>query len=189
MAVWRMRPPNVRQTKNTCWAAATSSWSRVTGGIPNWMRVDDVVSEFQSWSPDPVQADRSLQTPAGWIQFAGTHGLKMEEILIRQLVEVDGRWVYRAPIPSSGIRSVRSNDLSVAHFANKLRSSHVIVVLPPGDGIGVAHVVVVYGADTHRVYFMDPNAPWEQDKLRERARYEDFGQWGGASRYLLIWKE
>ncbi len=188
MAVWRMRPPNVQQTPDTCWAAAVSSWSRLTGGIPNWMRISDVIAAFRLWHPDPVLADGTLATPRGWIQFAKEHDLRVEEVLIRQLVEHRGRWIFRAPTPSSGVTPVFAKDLSIHHFADKLRSSHVIVVLPPVDHTSAAHTVVVYGADNKRVYYMDPNARWEKDKLRERAKYEEFGQGGGASRYLLIWK-
>lgn len=188
MAVWRMRPPNVRQSENTCWAAAIASWSRVTGGIPNWMKVDDVVDEFRSWSPNPVMADRTLKTPKGWIQFADEYDLEIEEILVSQLVEEGGRWVYRSPPPTRGVSHSTTRDLALSHFAEKLRSSHVLVVLPPADPADPAHTVVVYGADHKRVFYMDPNAPWEEDALRERVRYEDFGQGGGASRYLLIWK-
>lgn len=189
MAVWRMRPPNVRQTTDTCWAAAVSSWSRVTGGAPNWMRVDDVIAEFSSWTPDPVQADRTLLTPAGWLQFASEYNLEVEEILIQQAVMRDGGIVFRTPTPSSGVTSVHTKDLSIRHFADKLRSSHVIVVMPPLDQAAAAHTVVVYGADSRRVYYMDPDARWESDALRERSNYGDFGQGSNsAERYLLIWK-
>ncbi len=192
MAAWRMRPPNVRQSKLTCWAAAISSFARVTGGVTNWMKVDDVVDEFSTWTPTVVNADRTLKTPRGWKQFAKRFDLEVVEILIqRAKVTPSGGVRYVSPAPTRGVSHIRTRDLELRHFSERLRSSHVIVVMPPApdDPDGPSHTVVVYGADNRRVYYMDPNAPWESDGLRERAGYDEFGQGGvGAERYMLIWK-
>ncbi len=172
MGVWRMRPPWVQQSALECWAAAISSWSRVTKGIPAW-----TVSAVQKLFKDAghLLSDGSLDTEPGFKWFVAEYGLKWEEIVL-------------SGSPMSGVPFVRASDLKYSHFRSKLEHSHVLTVFAPADPTDFAHCVNVYGADSSAVCCMDPleKVP-DYKKYKPCHKYFDFG-WG-APKYLTIWRE
>lgn len=74
MSAWRMRPPPTLQGALTCWAAAISSFGRVTRGVPDWATPGDVVKHFKSHLAAELNGDGSLKTPSGWVAFAKAFG-------------------------------------------------------------------------------------------------------------------
>jgi hypothetical protein len=172
MGVWRMRPVWIQQSPMECWAAAISSWSRVVPGVPNWT-VSDVKAVFDA--AGHVQADGSLDTIPGCEWFVAEYGLAMQEI------------VMPGGTAEVGWPSVSTLDLEYGHFKKKLMHSHVLTVFAPADPGGLAHWVVVYGADPSAICRMDPLESVPDYKTRKPCEpYEDFG-WG-APKYLTIWR-
>lgn len=115
MSEWRMRPPPTLQGALTCWAAAISSFDRVTRGVPDWASPDAVVKHFAADTTlkAELNADGSLKAPSGNIAFARVFDLKIEEIRINDPL-------IGAGIATSGITSKVSNDLTPEHFVGKL---------------------------------------------------------------------
>ena len=149
MSKWRERPPPTLQGALTCWAAAISSFGRVTRGVPDWKAPSDVIKHFNAAFPDELNADGSLKTPSGWIVFAKAFGLSLEEIRLKNPPIGPGA-------ATSGMTSTVVDDLALEHFAAKLKKSHVITVIAPENEDNPSHTVVVYGADKFRLCYMDP---------------------------------
>ena len=192
-AQWRMRPPPTLQGALTCWAAAISSFSRMTRDVTDWKTPEDVIKHFKATLPAELNKDGSLKTPSGWVAFAKEFDLKMEEIRL----DVPGSG---AGDPSPGITSIVVKDLRPKHFIDKLKRSHVITVIGTDDDTLPSHTVVVYGADNLRLCYMDPlsdpavpltdpRPPGGSGRVAENwfcETYQDF--FAGAPRYLLIWR-
>ncbi len=192
MSAWRKRPPPTLQGPLTCWAAAISSFGRVTRGVPDWPAPEDVITHFESTFATELNSDGSLKTPRGWIAFAKAFDLKVEEIRIEHPIH----GVFPA---TSGIASKVAKDLQLSHFATKLKSSHVITVIGTNDENGISHAVVVYGADNLRLCFMDPlsdpsnpltdpRPPGGSGRVAENWFCETYGDFHPAPKYLLIWR-
>ncbi len=193
MAAWRMRPMPVQQGALTCWAAAISSFSRVTRGVTDFASVPDVVARFNASLPAELNSDGSLKTPSGWIAFAKEFDLEVEEIRINDPIKGAGT-------ATSGITSKVVDSLEANHFVPKLQHSHVIVVIGTSSLHGLSHTVVVYGADRFRLCFMDPLSDPALPLTSPRPAggsgrvgknwfcetYEDFEP---GPRYLLIWRD
>ncbi len=191
-AAWRMRPPPTLQGALTCWAAAISSFSRVTKGVTDWKTPEDVIKHFKAELPTRLNKDGSLKTPRGWIAFAKAFDLEIEEIRINHPMEGAGK-------ATRGITSIEADELLPEHFINKLKRSHVITVIGTDDDEGFSHTVVVYGADNLRLCFMDPlsdpalpltdpRPAGGSGRVKENwfcHTYEDFQS---GPRYLLIWR-
>ena len=65
MSEWRSRPPPTLQGALTCWAAAISSFSRVTPGVTDWKTPAAVVKHFKTHFPDELLADRPHAAAVG----------------------------------------------------------------------------------------------------------------------------
>lgn len=192
-AEWRMRPPPTLQGARTCWAAAISSFSRMTRDVTDWETPEDVITYFKGTFPKELNKDRSLKAPRGWRKFAKEFDLKIEEIRINHPL-------HGAGAASRGITSIVADRLLPEHFVDKLKRSHVITVIGTSDSDGLSHAVVVYGADNLRLCFMDPlsdpalpltdpRPPGGSGRVAENwfcETYQDF--FAPAPRYLLIWR-
>jgi hypothetical protein len=128
---WRMRPPVVAQgTTFKCWAAAVSSWTRVTRGVAKFRR-DELVDYFRKL--DLVTPRDGLRSPIG----------------VQRLAKFLGLHVTR--IQGGG-------SLSCSNLCPMLKQSHVLVFFQRPNA-QVAHTVVVYGVDRFNICFMDPAIP------------------------------
>ena len=200
MSEWRMRPPPTLQGALTCWAAAISSFGRVTRGVPDWASPEAVVKHFAADATlkAELNADGSLKAPSGYIAFAKAFDLKIEEIRINNPLTGAG-------IATSKITSKVSNDLAPEHFVGKLQKSHVLTVIGIADSSALSHAVVVYGADRFRLCYMDPifdpsrpltdlrpaGGSGRVDKNWFCDDYNDFpsGTAPPPPRYLLVWRD
>lgn len=128
MGAWRMRPPEVKQPSLLkCWAAAISSWTRVTVGVPD-LDVDETVDLFKRRGV--------VGLLGGMKRESGPKAIAAEFSLEVETVEGGGL-------------------LSLGYLGPKLKKSHVLVVLR-APGALASHMVVVYGVDQLAVCFMDP---------------------------------
>jgi hypothetical protein len=76
---WRILPPVVPQgTEFKCWAAAVSSWTRVTRGVRRFRR-DELVDHFRSLGL--VTSRNSFVSPDGVRELVRLFGLSFERIL------------------------------------------------------------------------------------------------------------
>jgi hypothetical protein len=189
---WRMRPPPTQQSSLTCWAAAISSFSRVTRDVTDWATADAVLKHFKAAMPTQLNKD-SLKTPQGWVAFAHESDLEVEEIRINDPL------TGTAPAASAGITSIAVDELSPSNFLGKLKRSHVIVVTGTDIAAGLSHTLLVYGADNLRLCFMDPlqdpNASVTDTRpaggsgrVAENWFCETYEDFQTAPRYLLIWR-
>jgi hypothetical protein len=194
---WRQRPPPTLQGALTCWAAAISSFGRVTRGVPDWKAPSDVIKHFKAALPDELNADGTLKTPSGWIAFAKAFDLAIEEIRANHRVGGPGT-------ATGGITSTVVDDLAQEHFAGKLKKSHVIIVIAPENEDNPSHTVVVYGTDRFRLCFMDPlsdpslpltsprppGGSGRVDKNWFCDTYHEFPSgFPSGHRFLLIWRD
>jgi hypothetical protein len=195
MQAWRMRPPPTQQGALTCWAAAISAFARVTPGIPKWGTPEDVITEFKKHPTlqFTVNTDNSLRTPRGWRFFANIFGLEIEEIRFTDPL------TGRVGSATRGIVSHAAAELIPTHFVPKLRRSHVITVIAPRNPKHFSHTVVVYGADTFRLCFMDPlRDPLDRTipprpvggsgRVAMNWFCETYLDFSSGPRYLLIWR-
>jgi hypothetical protein len=167
-----MRPPWEQQSALECWAAAISSWSRVTAKVPSWT-VKEVQSLFKE--AGHLLSDGSLDTAPGCEWFVEKFKLKWEEIIL-------------SGSPMAGVPYVRAKDLTYGHFRPKLEHSHVLTVFAPADPTDFAHWVTVYGADRSAICRMDPLMSVPDYKTTKPCEpYDAFG-WG-APKFLTIWQE
>lgn len=191
MAAWRARPSAVQQGILTCWAAAISSFSRITPGVPSFPRVEDVIAHFERVHRAELNPDGSLRVPSGMVAFADEFKLRIEEVRLRR--------PSGAGAATSGIPSTVADDLGPRHFVSKLKRSHVIVVTGTDDPRGHSHTVVVYGADNLRLCFMDPLSDPSLPPLVPRPRggsgqvaenwfCETYNDFGTHPRYLMTWR-
>jgi len=192
MAAWRMRPPATLQGALTCWAAAISSFGRVTKGVPDWSTAGDVVKHFKAALAAELNRDGSLKSPSGWIAFAKAYDLKIEEVRLND--PVDG-----AGVATPGITSIVANDLKPSHFTGKLAGSHVIVVIGTNCDSCLSHTVVVYGADNLRVCYMNPlfdparplgtpRGPGGSGRVDKNWFCDTYDDFATGPRFLLIWR-
>jgi hypothetical protein len=194
MQAWRMRPPPMQQSELTCWAAAISSFAQVTPGIPKWGTPEDVITEFKKHPTlkFTVNTDDSLKTPRGWRIFANMFGLEIEEIRLDIFLVGPGA-------ATRGIVSQVADDLLPSHFVPKLRRSHVITVIAPHNREHFSHTVVVYGADTFRLCYMDPfvdpsnrgstpRPPGGSGRVAMNWFCNTYDDFSSGPRYLLIWR-
>lgn len=192
MSAWRMRPPPTLQGALTCWAAAISSFGRVTRGVPDWATPGDVVKHFKSHLAGELNGDGSLKTPSGWVAFAKAFDLEIEEIRLNDPLRGAGT-------ATPGITSKVANDLAPEHFVGKLQKSHVITVIGTLHSSGLSHTVVVYGADKFRLCYMDPLSDPSRPLTRPRPAggsgrvdknwfCETYLDFSSGPRYLLIWR-
>lgn len=192
-AQWRMRPPPTQQKSLTCWAAAISSFSRVTRDVTDWATPEAVIKHFKAAMPTHLNKDKSLKTPGGWVAFANEFDLSVEEIVLNDPL------TGTAGAASPGITSTTADDLSPAHFTGKLKRSHVIVVTGTDSPGGFSHTLLVYGADNLRLCFMDPLAdlalpltdprpPGGSGRVDKNWFCQTYDEFATAPRYLLIWR-
>ena len=191
-AEWRMRPPPTLQGARTCWAAAISSFSRMTKGVTDWETPEDVITYFKGTLPKEINKDRSLKTPRGWRKFAKEFDLKIEEIRLNDPV-------HGTTTASRGITSIVADDLLPEHFVDKLKRSHVITVIGTRARTGLSHTVLVYGADNLRLCYMNPlsdpalpltttRPPGGSGRVAENWFCDTYQDFATGPSYLLIWR-
>jgi len=130
---WRMQPPIIRQgPRQICWACATSSWSRVTRSVPT-ITVSDLIALMQPIS-GALNPDQSL-TGLG-VRYLASH------------------FALQSDPPLSGTAAGTSM-LTEVYFASKLSANHVLFFYRTPTP-NVNHMILVYGANQSRFYFMDP---------------------------------
>lgn len=180
MSVWKMRPPQLVQGVNTCWAAALSSFGRVTGGVPNWMSVSAVQKFIKGKDPTLVQSDGSLVTIEAVVLLRAEYKLSLLEVLLKD--PVTGAAPATRIAAKHKITNIAVDQIDAGVIQPRLRKSHVIAIYARNGDAGLAHWVVIYGASGSQIFYMDP--------LSGKLVQEDYLDFGApADRFLLLWKE
>jgi hypothetical protein len=192
MSAWRARPPATLQGALTCWAAAISSFARMTRDVPNWSTAGEVVTYFKSEFSSELNADGSLKTPSGWIAFAKKFDLNIAEIRLNDPMS-------GALAATAGITSTVANDLKSSHFIPKLHSSHIITVVGTRSDNELSHTHVIYGADNLRLCYMNPlfdparplaspRPPGGSGRVAQNWFCDTHDDFATGPKYLLIWR-
>ncbi|MCE8016539.1 hypothetical protein HOP62_10705 [Halomonas sp. MCCC 1A17488] len=158
---WRKKPVVEIQQGQSCWAAALSSFLKSNGNYYE-------PAELQYLFANDVEANGGL-TPKGLYSVRDYFGLEMEP--------------YFPQVGSNPNQMVlRYDRITKSFLGPKLKNSHVLLIyMDPAWGGQWSHAIVVWGADSKQLCFMDP--------IDGHYKCEAYIKFPSNAGYIILWKK